>query len=93
MTRFVLTPAVAIDGTRLLVVARLVIETDRLKQRLWLVASKVPYALVIEDHEGLRALGMSGERLSVNNLVEEVPELIPALGRAAEPFQRRAKGT
>jgi len=92
MIRFMLAPSVVFDGVTLLVIVRLVIHADTQDQGLWLVASKEPYALVACDDEGLRALDMGGERVSVTRLIEEVPELKSRLEEIAGSLGGHGKG-
>jgi len=66
---------IAVGDSTLLVIARLVIEPARVDRGCWLYASKAPYALVIRDARGLRALDMMGRRLSLAELAKDLPEL------------------
>jgi hypothetical protein len=68
------TPIVVGDST-LQIVARLVIEADSLGPACLLHANKAPYALVVRDARGLRALDMSGRPLPLAELAKGLPEL------------------
>jgi len=62
MTRLLPGTPIAVGDVTLLVIARLVIEADSSDHACWLYANKTPYALVIRDAQGLRALDMLGRR-------------------------------
>lgn len=68
------TPLVVGDAT-LIIIARLSIDADSTDHACWLHAGKEPYALVIRDARGLRALDMAGRRLAIEELIEDVPAL------------------
>lgn len=68
------TPIVVGDST-LLVVARVVIEAERSDHACWIYANKAPYALMIRDARGLRAVDMTGRRLLLAELAKDLPDL------------------
>ena len=68
------TPIVVGDVT-LMIIARLSIRADSTGYACWLQASKEPYALIIRDPHGLRALDMAGQRLALAQLLDDLPGL------------------
>jgi hypothetical protein len=75
MTRLLAGAPIAVGDATFLVVARLVIEADSSDHACWIYANKAPYALVIRDAQGLRALDMAGRWLSLAELAKDLPDL------------------
>ena len=79
MTRLQAGTPIVIDNATLIIITRLSIEADSTGYMYWLQASKEPYALVIRDAHGLRALDMSGRRLAISELIDDVSGLEPRI--------------
>jgi hypothetical protein len=75
MTRLQADKPLVVGDATLIIIARLSIDADSSGHACWLQASKEPYALVIRDGRGLRALDMTGRRLAIEELIEDVPAL------------------
>ncbi len=73
MTRLQPGTPIIVGDTTLIIITRLSIEADSAGSACWLHASKEPYALAIRDTHGLRALDMTGRRLVIAELLDEVP--------------------
>lgn len=84
MTRLQTGAPINIDGLTLIIIERLSINVNNACHSLRLNAGKEPYALVIRDTRGLRALDMMGKRLVIEELIEEIPDLIDLIGREKE---------
>ena len=65
----------AVGALTLLPVERVVRYSDRADARLWFLAEKQPYALIVRDASGVRAFGADGAAVSLQILLDEVPEL------------------
>ena len=61
-------------------IERIVTQADRWKERAWFLVRKEPYAIVVRDAAGVRAVGTDAVALSLDRLREEVPELDAVLG-------------
>lgn len=61
-------------------IERIVTHADRWKERAWFLVCKEPYAIVVRDAAGVRAVGTDAVALSLDRLREEVPELDAVLG-------------
>ncbi len=75
MTRLQPGAPIVVGDATLIIIARLSIEADSTGSACWLHASKEPYALIIRDAQGLRALDMTGRRMAIAELLDEVPGL------------------
>lgn len=59
----------------LLIINRLTIDADSAGAGYWLQGSKEPYALMIREEQGLRAVDMAGREIAIEKLIETIPEL------------------
>lgn len=75
MTRLQPGTPVNLGDVSLMIIARLIIDADNAGTTCWLHAHKEPYAIVIRDASGLRALDMAGRRLPITELTDDVPGL------------------
>lgn len=73
MIRLLPGTTIVVGDATLMVIARLSIQADSAGHACWLQASKEPYALIIQDDHGLRALDMAGRRLAIAELLDDVP--------------------
>lgn len=63
-----------IGHVTLLPVERLVMYVDRVTTHAWFAVSKVPYALVVRDSDGIRAVAI-GAAVSLEELRAKIPRL------------------
>jgi len=75
MTRLQPAAPIVVGDVTLVIIARLSIQANITGHGCWLRASKQPYALVIRDAQGLRALDMAGRRLATAELPDDIPGL------------------
>ena len=54
----------------------------------WISVVLEPFAVVVRDPLGTRAIGMDGEPMELGNLVERVPGLAEILEGASDPLPR-----
>ncbi len=66
---------VAVGSLRLLPVARVALDGAGGGAAAWLVARKEPWALVIQDGAGARAIGPDGVPIPIEAVRRRVPEL------------------
>jgi len=84
MTRLELGNPKAIGDLTLVIIERLSTNADHTANTFWLNARKEPYALVMGDNRGLRALDMTGQQLVIEELTEAVPGLIEFIAQVKE---------
>jgi len=68
-----------IGSVTLLPIERTVTHAERLRAHWWFVVEKEPHALVVRDAGGVRAIAVAAVQVSVERLLEEVPDLDTAL--------------
>ena len=65
---------VTVGSVTLLPIERVVLHADRGNTRLWFSATKEPYALVVRDAGGIRAVDTNAMAISLEVLREKLPE-------------------
>lgn len=75
MMRLLASRPITVGDATLLIIAQLVIEAGSSDRACWLHANKAPYAVLIRDAQGLRALDMLGRRLSLAELAKDLPDV------------------
>ena len=66
---------VTVGSVTLLPIERVVLHSDLGTTRIWISAFKEPYALVVRDAGGIRAVGTGTVAVSLQQLREKIPEL------------------
>ncbi len=64
-----------LGSVTLLPIEHIVTQADQCTERAWRLIRKEPYALVVRDAAGVRAVGTDAVALSLDRLREEVPDL------------------
>jgi len=59
----------------LLPIERVVINVNRGKARAWFTVAKEPFALVVRDSGGVRAVATTASAVSLDELRQRIPEL------------------
>jgi len=85
MKRLLPDRSIRIGEATLTVVARHSIDAECSTDTCWLYATKEPYAVVIQDAQGVRAMDMLGQPLSSDG----VSDMEAVLNRVREGFQRK----
>ena len=70
---------VRIGVVTLLPIERVVLHANCVGECLWFAAAKEPYALILRDANGLRAVAAEAESVSIETLCAEIPDLGAAL--------------
>ena len=68
-----------VGDVRLLPIERISVHGQRHVSHTWFSMNKAPYAIVVRDAGGLRAIGADAAELSLDALRQQVPELDAAL--------------
>ncbi len=66
---------ITVGPITLLPIERVVLNTNRDHRRVWISAHKQPYALIVCDAGGIRAIDRDGVAVSLEALHEKVPGL------------------
>lgn len=77
-------PPVTFGAVTLLPIERIVLHSDRGSARIWFSAAKEPYALIVRDAGGIRAVDMGAVAVSLEALRERVEGLDAVLGVSPE---------
>jgi hypothetical protein len=64
---------VSVGATTLLPIERVVLHSDRGNARVWFSAAKEPYAVVVRDAGGIRAVDTGALEVSLDELRERIP--------------------
>jgi len=67
--------AVNLGAVILLPIERVVVHSDRGNMRMWFSAAKEPYALIVRDASGIRAIDTDAIAVSLEELRARVPGL------------------
>jgi hypothetical protein len=70
---------VTLERVTLLPIERVVLQACHGKAGLWLSGAKQPYALIVRDAGGTRALGVEAAAISMEGLCASVPGLAAVL--------------
>lgn len=70
---------IRVGAVTLLPIERLVLHADGCSTCAWFSAAKEPYALIVRDHLGIRAVDGNATAVSIEVLCEDVPGLRAAL--------------
>jgi hypothetical protein len=68
-----------VGAVTLLPIEHIVQHSERSRRHCWLTATKVPYAIVLCDQDGVRAIGADARPIALEQLRQRVPELDAAL--------------
>jgi len=68
-----------VGSVTLLPIERTVTHAQRFMAHWWFVVAKEPHALVVRDAGGVRAVAVAAVQVSLERLLEEVPDLDTAL--------------
>ncbi len=63
---------VSVGSVTLLPIERVVVRSDRGAQRVWFFVAKEPYALIVRDAGGIRAMGADAAAISLEKLREKI---------------------
>jgi uncharacterized spore protein YtfJ len=66
---------VRVGSLTLLPIERVVVHASAGARTAWFTAAKEPYALVVRDERGVRAIGVGGAEVSLEALREAIPGL------------------
>ncbi len=72
---------VRLGDVLLLAIERVVVRSGRAGRGAWVLAAAEPYALVVRDAGGARAIELDGTAIPLERLREQVPELDGLLGQ------------
>ncbi len=81
--------SVAVGSVTLWPIERVVTEVVTGRRHAWLMLRKEPYAVVVRDAQGIRAVDTHAVALSIDHLSQEVPGLDAMLASNGAPTARR----
>lgn len=66
---------VTTHSVTLLPIERIFIQSGKMDSGYWMVVQKAPYAIILRDSKGMRAFDMEGNNISLQPLVQAVPDI------------------
>lgn len=67
--------ALTINRVTLLPIERISLHTETMNSFRWVIAKKEPYAIILRDSKGERAIDMQGNPVPIETLTQKLPDL------------------